>query len=115
MTPEKLRKIDALVAEKVMGWTRGEGLDSVYWGTPTNHYAELVSEWTPSTYIDDAWTVVEKMVENGWNVTIANGEKSGVYMKNKVTFAANWIAGKPKEAICLCALKAVGETVEEFE
>ena len=53
------KKLDALVAEKVMGW-RVEAAPSLtwYWDGP-NHSIDS-NDWRPSTNMSDAWMLVEK-------------------------------------------------------
>jgi len=57
-----LREIDRLVAEKVMGWIpqreiQGKILYVLQDGT------QIAFDWKPTTYIANAWQVVEKMRE----------------------------------------------------
>lgn len=55
------RKIDALVAEHVMGWKKGElnwTIDEL-WIDSKGSY-KWVGKFSPSTNISDAWQVVEK-------------------------------------------------------
>lgn len=57
------RELDALVAEKVMGWFDGEECWSFPW-TSREHISDntiLKADWMPSADIADAWQVVEKM------------------------------------------------------
>lgn len=102
------RELDALVAEKVMGWncelrechTR-KVLHSEYGGPP--HY---------STDIADAWLVVEKIDQqvtvtkcaDGWLVTIDDYFCHG---------GVEIMAGTAPLAICLAALKAVGVDITD--
>ena len=62
-------ELDALVAEKVMGWTVGLGIFRDQYGTIRNSQStfeqyEPSIRWQPSTDIRDAWEVVEKMRGN---------------------------------------------------
>lgn len=52
------REMDAAVAEQVMGWKRNGG----FWQRERQIVAPIGS-WSPSTDIDAAWKVVEKMGE----------------------------------------------------
>jgi hypothetical protein len=71
-TMEAGREMDALVAEKVMGWTKGirEGMPPV-WYTPEPdgmwYVHRLCVTWCPSApdRISDAWEVVEKLTAGG--------------------------------------------------
>jgi hypothetical protein len=79
------RELDALCAERVMGWTRlqppfcNDGYRLIEWYTPpqptdsqTNGLMPVDSSRVPcfSTYMDRAWQVVEKMREQGWTFNI---------------------------------------------
>lgn len=58
------RELDALVAEKVMGWTGvGPDVDAEIYGWPSGHNKELGVYWVPhySTDISAAYEVVEMM------------------------------------------------------
>jgi hypothetical protein len=55
------RERDALVAEHVMGWHKGESWGGTDWFTKDNEYAESVFKWNPSENLADAWQVVEKL------------------------------------------------------
>ena len=117
------RELDALVAEKVMGWwqrTHPEGL-WVDWHRPSGHYADAVPAF--STDIAAAWEVVEKIHENcgpnRWcfrleDVGQATNRPIGAYWcatfeKYSTYYSATELTAP--EAICRAALAAVG--VEE--
>jgi len=55
------RELDALVAEKVMGWTV-DGIWRMYTGEVVRHAAgkNMKTRFNPSTDISAAWEVVEK-------------------------------------------------------
>lgn len=116
--------LDVLVAEKVMGWSKGK-----YWGgsgatdrwfdggkelgsdhaTPEGHgdgdYYSPDESWSPSTDIRAAWEVVEKlpgfgmthMRDGSWHVAFGGG-----------AFPAS--ADTAPLAICRAALAAIGAT-----
>mgnify|MGYP001199937778 CR=1 FL=1 len=125
------RELDALIAEKVMGWS--SQADGLYWDTG-NHRTRLVLGsiiakkrkemglenaqdfvFAPSTNIADAWEVVRKMgmvlIENSgeafgkldeWNVQFVGHDKEG---------EPHWVSESAETvelAICLAALKAKG-------
>jgi len=125
------RELDALVAEKVMGWS--SQADGLYWDAG-NHRTRLVLGsiiakkrdemglenahgfvFAPSTNIADAWEVVRKMgmvlIENSgeafgqpdeWNVQFVGHDSEG---------EPHWVSASASTcelAICLAALKAVG-------
>lgn len=69
------REMDAMIAEKVMGWTDFDGESTMYWWVK-NGYTDVCNGApfacqkanTPifSTGIFDAWQVVEQMRKNGF-------------------------------------------------
>lgn len=82
------RDLDALIAEKVMGWHRGKGGAiagpgtgyewPAYWHDDAgaqqapcieDRFAGIVP-WSPSTNIADAWLVVERMRALGWHCEV---------------------------------------------
>lgn len=117
------RALDALVAEKVMGFRRSEAwLDA-----SPRHYAD--PEWpdytqeTPrySTDIGAAWQVVENLADRGWKVDVQNRyypcwavhvhfplpDTRNVFETSELLF------GAVPHAICLAALKAVSPSQTE--
>lgn len=92
------RELDALVAEKVMGY--GPKNDPCHAG-----------EWSPSTSISAAWEVVENMKEDG-DVFIEWWQDDLWTVSNKpIGVRDNGVileADTAPLAICLAALKAVG-------
>lgn len=119
------RELDALVAEKVMGWRpithlSGEPVadgwvgfwdgDWFRWTTrPESDEPDASKEWLPSTSIADAWLVVEKyehfkMWRNPFTKKFSAEFYTEFGKRNK--WAAS--ADTAPEAICLAALKAVG-------
>lgn len=111
LTESEQREIDALVAEKVMGWTKTYPDIAWCWTTPAGK--RTVSGYAcygcfrPSTDIAAAWEVAEKVVERPRN--LAEGERV-------LQFARWWRdtplwdmhASEAAHAICLAALKACG-------
>lgn len=113
------RELDALVAEKVMGWEQRLSVEDdandrwVYQtGTkPPYAVARLMDMWHPSTSIADAWLVVEKLGGNfclntplqtsGWQCVIGGPHFADV------------TASTAPHAICLAALRAVEGTGEQ--
>lgn len=110
------RDLDALVAEKVMGWKNKNYTDYVAFEDETGRtrfisYADgspCLAAFLPSERIADAWMVVEKFIV--WDV----GTDGCLYLckikthPNKKGHIAS--ADTAPEAICLAALKAVGWT-----
>jgi hypothetical protein len=120
------RKIDALVAEKVMGW-RVHHRNTAWWvkaeeeNSAVSRPIAFVGTWAPSEDIADAWEVVEKMrgsvhdISVGWHdnkytavITVVIDTKCGFDQ-----FQAS--ADTAPMAICLAALKAKGVDIEEGE
>jgi len=111
------RELDAMVAEKVMGWRKGKvqrmpgGIEFDTWhfekdGRPWTHY-----DWDPSTNLLRAWEVVEKM-----KIAVIPQEQAPaelMYLARYERFpTANDIevfAATAPEAICKAALIAVME------
>ena len=121
------RELDALVAEKVMGWRKktfpGGGGGYTAWVDENKKAMKLISNFTmietcyrcdyfrPSTDIAAAWEVVEKMLERGGCEIGCYGSKSGgkwfevnvITMNGEVKVTAH----TAPEAICKAALLAV--------
>jgi len=88
------RELDALVAEKVMGWKRGEGIGGdPIWLTDVTDWIPYINDhplaWNPSASISAAWTVLEKFRRDGkeWelviglnNYTISNMSSDGQFL-----------------------------------
>ena len=111
------RELDALVAEKVMGWTRD---DRGAWVPPgcrplrNGYYTERPGCY--STDIAAAWRVVEAMRVAGWYTKVEDGH-DGPPSENprgwhcRVSRAYDWFEGWADTAplaICRAALAAVG-------
>jgi hypothetical protein len=98
------RELDALVAERVMGWnSMGDSWAS---GPSQSDRTHKKDSWKPSEDIAAAWEVVEKLP--GFRLRKLNG----AYW---CTFANNWddeLIDATEEtaphAICVAALKALG-------
>lgn len=113
-----LRAIDALVAEKVMGWTwvrRDSGYH--HYRTPSS-LVVYDTEWAPTENIADAWRVIEKLDAYLFDITQHNRWQVGVCRKlgwraNETRYVS---ADTAPLAVCLAALKALGvELPEEGE
>lgn len=120
------RELDALIAEKVMGWTRyteyvhgplmhGGGMMTLYTGESATRGGRTwsVDGFKPSVDIAAAWEVLEKIEQEGWHWGIDGGRDGpmtiGFYDKTEgavCEVSADTVA----EAICLAALNAVGYT-----
>ncbi len=121
------RELDALVAEKVMGWEdrRMVGLASPGWLKPGSSQLHNLPRY--SANIRDAWEVVEKLKADGWNIHMDsvgfNNEDEGewrTHFSHDVEDDARYAhvyddGGTAPHAISLAALKAVGCSLEEEE
>lgn len=117
MDSDQLRKIDALVAEKVIGWTIKPGQIGTSHSTAGHFIApEDVPEY--STDIAAAWDVVEAWKGDGSLCEIVLSRcESHVSTGWRARFGeseASWEADAPTAplAICLAALKAKGVDVD---
>lgn len=131
--------LNELVAVAVMGYTaiaQTDGINSKSGGTYycndrlywfEDDYGLLQRPYKPSTWIGDAWEVVEKMKERGTKqnpveftlVTPYRPKNSDQTMPFWARFRINGIDGKakgddPARTICLAALRAVGVSEERI-
>lgn len=110
------RELDALVAEKVMGWKRHPSVGVWYplnLHPLQNVYGHVLPPY--STSIVAAWEVVEKIGEkyaielhwreSMWNCSIEEGDEVTAH------YIATAESRNASKAICLAALKAVGVEV----
>lgn len=119
MTP---RQRDALVAEKVMGWTKihiGEDGEP-FWGETADGCQASLCDYTTDRV--KTWCVVEQMHREGWQITIKGlrphdrnipvdipGEVYGLFRKEHARGEAR---GEDEPAtICRAALRAIGVDV----
>ena len=121
-------ELDALVAEKVMGWhiqqlssySFAAWFDSdnsqTGWTEEPDDYDSLryfIGVWHPSTNIEAAWEVVERVKD--WRITLSGGEYEGDGWSVGVTNNTDTyygLADTAPLAICLAALKACGVDTE---
>ena len=109
------RELDALIAEKVMGWIyKPDVYGDVYMTTDDWHalVGASLNEWYPSTRIQDAWQVVEKikgMVEGTFTLCWIGHWAAGWddYGSMFMAGSKTGYADTAPIAICLAALKAV--------
>lgn len=107
-------KLDALVAEKVMGWRivfviQGEE-DDPAWGTPEGR-----KSFHPSTDLNDALRALEH-VADGWDVLRISKkwtDQSKCFCVR--TGIVSGYADTLAMAMCLCALRASGCSEAEIE
>jgi hypothetical protein len=118
------RELDALVAEKVMGWTSvskqpianamGQRVMDDYVGLPTPAAAQPMLIPRYSTMIQEAWKVADKLRGETAFVAVISGKgpqgvqpwickvnREGSFLEERADTAAH--------AICLAALKGAGE------
>lgn len=114
------RELDALVAEKVMGWVYhpewNKLAERVYGDEPGLFYLRDRELPRYSENMSAVWEVVEKLNSLGWLISIGNGYYRGLGGKVAVQFKPEnqnahdiVIAETAPHAICLAALKAEGE------
>lgn len=132
------RLLDAHVAEKVMGWTRGGGLWSDVWWCQGGNRTRLaipdwdasriycdfpgVTVWNPSQDIADAWQVVDAMEAKGfwasmktpWTGRIPGGKCTCIFIPHGKSDWGGRVSDVTRadslpEAICRAALKAAEE------
>ncbi|GAB6442048.1 MULTISPECIES: BC1872 family protein [Bacillus] len=103
------KPIDELVAEKVMGWIKPPEtsiLKSMWVETPIGAVHPQLPKF--STNIEDAWLVVEKLQDQERIVKVmGKTEQGNMYCSIDGRHGATG-RGAPM-AICIAALKAVGE------
>jgi len=119
------RELDALVAEKVMGWKKVKWLGDYDWRDKDGEQPYTVRAWNPSTDIAAAWQVVEKIQErqgrDRFIIYLSSywGTNSWVYkcefIMETVNKSVDGFADTAPLAICLAALRAVGAIAAEDE
>lgn len=104
------RGLDALVAEKVMGWTPIP--DAPSWSEGYRDANGIPQKTRPfSTSIADAWSVVEKLRANGFEYGVRSIDAFNhhvVFSRKREAFGEFAISDTAPHAICLAALQAVG-------
>ena len=126
---------DQLMAEEVMGWVLGE--PEVIYGpmmggritiqkwvgstkeTPQGRITRILGSWQPSTNISNAWEVVEKLYNDGWqfSLEIYRGEGACAgFFRSRNEFGeidcayASVEENKTPLAICRAVLKTIKAT-----
>ena len=119
-------ELDALVAEKVMGWQLKKVRRSFGTSTMGFEYADRDAwvdgngtavcepwEWQPGDELDDAWQVVEKFLADDYRFALDNREGLPWWAEFALPDYSEGdqdIAETPTLAICRAALKAVMAT-----
>ena len=112
------RELDALVAERVMGWTRVVRARETLWQSPKAGTWPIVASRLPhySTDIAAAWQVVERMRADGWVCEVfgsdtANAEGYSVTLWRPDTSGSSVTQNATAPlAICRAALAAIDAT-----
>lgn len=109
-----LRKIDALVAEKVMGWDTQEfkNIRTVIAYVEGDEIT-ISEDFCPTEDIQDAWKVVEKLKDKYTFSIYQVKEKYSVSFESLYRATHSGNHEDVSMAICLAALKAVGVEVTE--
>lgn len=119
-----MREIDRLIATEVMGWEikkvnyspDGSYYEAYFKNGEMINYVDAV-EFFPSTNIADAWLVVEKLRETGYEVELFIGEVNAVRLFDYETedLLEEMIGEKGEEIeelICRVALKRKGVSLD---
>lgn len=120
------RELDALVAERVMGWQlvpAVNGIESPWWWDANGPVHSMDKSdwrggWYPSTNIAAAWEVVERMGADGWDAELDQFHNfmhiwDACFRKLDNRDQGQWLelrtgrADAAPLAICRAALKAV--------
>jgi hypothetical protein len=112
------RKLDELIAEKVMGWKPASAEQQMLEGWPKKYSTDIAAAWK---VLDKAFDVIPGMRSgfpavihwsDGWRVTMLNGdaEPMDLAFGGKLLLA---IAPTAPHSICLAALRAVGVDVDQ--
>lgn len=116
---QALRRIDALVAEKVMGWC----FDGHNWSFPAGEWqaCECSEPNGPPSFTtswDAAGQVVERMIDAGWEFEVT---ASAMFHEARFTMLEDskatsyYGSGETSpRAVCLAALRACGVDVDEL-
>jgi hypothetical protein len=120
---QALRRIDALVAEHVMGWISAGDDPFHQWGDKGPMWCEMGRSWIRlpdfTTSWDAAGQVIERMRESGWFWQGSMNEPSGFYSEfskladPKYKPASMAIGDTLPLAVSLAALRACGVQVDE--
>lgn len=117
------RNIDRQIAEKVMGWREGNLRHDFFpiieeywvnWADKGNQLKYLRYDWSPSSKVNQAFEVVEKVVERGLGFTLATTIISNTRLWScefweEITtrIVGKAVAEKVPMAICRAVLAAV--------
>ena len=102
--------IDREIAEKVMGYCERPVHGIGWWHqAEENRWSVAQYSWHPSTDIKQAFEVVEKMDENGFEFTLMKSKTNyrAMFVNQETRKSGNGIHKNPATAISLAALKAM--------
>lgn len=99
------KELDALIAEKVMGWRKVRWLGTYDWRDKDGDHPYSVNGWTPSTDSQKACDVVDKLGPASFSSYKYN-DGFGVCLDSDFTVKAETLP----LAICRAALLAVSES-----
>lgn len=113
--PMRLRQIDALIAEELMGWERryhdrygGDVVNDYLWHSPDG----IMWQYEPPRFMSDAnatMRLFEKMIEEGWLPSLEYERGRWVsHMGHYVYDAGYAVHDSPLVAACVAALDAYG-------
>lgn len=99
-------KIERL-ATKVMGWHKHEHEGGGYCWASESGVTQAVSGWNPYENIEDAWKIVERLVQSGYSLFNVSRDSLGWFAEfvrgeSKALFGEGNTA---QEAICEAALQ----------
>lgn len=121
------RELDALIAEKVMGWTKKElptnrvnpSYTAWYWVSNDDNVKIPTNFFNPSINLHDAWQVVEKLKKDNIYIDIYSLPSDGYRVETSTHDGEQYVhmstvgADTAPLAICLAALKAVGVEIDD--
>jgi hypothetical protein len=102
-----LRRVDELVAEKVMGWHKHQNA----WFGDDNHYRCDFADFRPSSKIEAAWEIVDQFDEfniDRFKNDVRGGHTYAAFVQSELD---SCYADTAAIAICLAALKWKGVEV----
>lgn len=105
---KQLNNIDSLVAQLVMGWEYEEHRSGAGWKNEHGFYSHRVNCWNPSTRLEQAWTIVEKLNYDQKDLVWHVGEQQWCFVFGQdATNKWHAFADTAPLAICLAALQTV--------
>lgn len=111
-------ELNRLIAEKVMGWHVGGYGGEPYWLNGKGMHAWPIDDWQPTQDIAQAWQVVERMRQLGFDFELQWQDIKPLGQDVFASFNAHekqgaWEHDVPTLAIVLAALRAMGVEVQD--